>query len=105
MSAPITSSATLSLTGSRGSGYALVKKYALIALVVLAICTFVSRAVVMRYREMLPVVMVSDAFTPCGWAAVWAPATVILHELWPISDLRQSYQAIIDSEIEVLSDS
>lgn len=81
------------------------KKYALFALVILAICTFVSRAVVLRYGETLPVMMVSDGFTIFGWAAVWAPATVVLHEIWPIRDLKKTYGTIISAEIEVLPES
>jgi hypothetical protein len=78
------------------------KRYAVFALIALAVCTFVSRAVVMRYGELLPVMMIADGFTIFGWAAVWAPATVLLHELWPIRDLRRTYETIIASEIIVL---
>ena len=80
------------------------KKYAVLALALLAICSFLSQAVVMNFGETLPVKMISDAFTILGWAAVWAPATVLLEELWPIRGMKKTCEAIIAAEIIVRSE-
>lgn len=77
------------------------KKYTVLALVLLAVCSFLSQAGVMNFGETLPVKMVSDELTILGWAAVWAPATVLLEELWPIRNQKKMYEAVIAAEIVV----
>jgi hypothetical protein len=77
------------------------KKCLVIALCVLALSTFVSRAIYMYFDELLPVVMIADGITIVGWVAMWAPASVLVLELWPIREIRRIYERIISMEIVV----
>jgi len=74
------------------------KKTLVLGLVVLALATFVSRAI-LQFGESMPVMMISDGSTIVGWVAMWAPATVILLELWPILETKKLYEKIATSEI------
>jgi hypothetical protein len=77
------------------------KKSLVVGFIILAISTYVSRAVLM-FGEILPLAMISDGATILGWAARWAPATVLLAELWPIRETRHIYDKIVKTEIIVV---
>ena len=44
----------------------------------------------------------ADALLIIGWAAMWEPITVLLYELWPIIQLKHTYEKISTMEIEIL---
>jgi hypothetical protein len=44
----------------------------------------------------------ADALLIIGWAAMWEPITVLLYELWPILQMKKTYEKISTMEIEVL---
>jgi hypothetical protein len=44
----------------------------------------------------------ADALLIIGWAAMWEPITVLLYELWPIIQMKKTYEKISTMEIEVL---
>jgi hypothetical protein len=46
--------------------------------------------------------LVADALLIIGWAAMWEPITVLLYELWPIIQIKKTYEKISTMEIEVL---
>ena len=46
--------------------------------------------------------LVSDALLVIGWAAMWEPVTVLLYELWPILQLKGTYERISKMEIDLL---
>jgi hypothetical protein len=46
--------------------------------------------------------LVADALLIIGWAAMWEPITVLLYELWPIIQMKKTYEKISTMEIEVL---
>jgi hypothetical protein len=73
------------------------KKSLFVGFIILALSTYVSRAILM-FGETLPLAMISDGATICGWAAMWAPATVLLAELWPIRETRHIYDKIVKTE-------
>jgi hypothetical protein len=77
------------------------KKSLVIGLLVLALATFLSRAI-LQFGETLPVMMIADGATICGWVAMWAPATVLLAELWPIRETRRIYEKIVGTEIVIV---
>jgi hypothetical protein len=74
------------------------KKTLIIGICILALATFVSRAI-LQFGETLPVMMISDGSTIIGWVAMWAPATVLLLELWPIRETKKLYEKIATTEI------
>ncbi|MFA6362243.1 hypothetical protein [Methanoregula sp.] len=76
------------------------KKTLVIAIVVLALATYVSHAI-LEFSETLPAQMVSDGASIVGWVAMWAPATVLLLELWPVRETKRLYERIISMEIVV----
>jgi hypothetical protein len=45
----------------------------------------------------------ADALLIIGWAAMWEPITVLLYELWPIIQMKKTYQKISTMEIDILS--
>ncbi|MCK9591694.1 MAG: hypothetical protein M0Q91_06770 [Methanoregula sp.] len=45
----------------------------------------------------------ADALLIIGWAAMWEPITVLLYELWPIIQLKKTYEKISTMEIDILS--
>jgi hypothetical protein len=45
----------------------------------------------------------ADALLIIGWAAMWEPITVLLYELWPIIQLKKTYEKITSMEIDILS--
>lgn len=76
------------------------KKSFIIALVVLALATYVSHAI-LEFSVTLPAQMVSDGFSIVGWVAMWAPATVLLLELWPVRETKRLCERIVSAEIVV----
>ncbi len=45
----------------------------------------------------------ADALLIIGWVAMWEPITVLLYELWPIIQLKKTYEKISIMEIDILS--
>jgi hypothetical protein len=45
----------------------------------------------------------ADALLIIGWVAMWEPITVLLYELWPIIQLKKTYEKITSMEIDILS--
>jgi hypothetical protein len=45
----------------------------------------------------------ADALLIIGWAAMWEPITVLLYELWPIIQMKKTYEKISTMEIDILS--
>ena len=45
----------------------------------------------------------ADALLIIGWVAMWEPVTVLLYELWPIIQLKKTYEKISTMEIDILS--
>jgi hypothetical protein len=71
--------------------------------------TFLAIALVAR-QEVPPIInnllfaqIIADAFLIIGWAAMWEPVTVLLYELWPIIELKHTYEKISTMEIEIIS--
>jgi hypothetical protein len=73
----------------------------LIGLSFLAIA-LVSRQVVFGISNHLVAQVFADALLIIGWAAMWEPITVLLYELWPIIQLKHTYEKISRTEIAVL---
>jgi hypothetical protein len=46
--------------------------------------------------------LIADALLVIGWAAMWEPITVLLYELWPILQLKATYEKISRMEIDIL---
>jgi hypothetical protein len=44
----------------------------------------------------------ADALLIFGWAAMWEPITVLLYELWPIIQLKKTYEKISRMEIDIV---
>jgi hypothetical protein len=44
----------------------------------------------------------ADALLIIGWAAMWEPITVLLYELWPIIQLKKTYEKISTMEIDII---
>jgi len=45
----------------------------------------------------------ADALLIIGWAAMWEPITVLLYELWPIIQMKKTYEKISTMETDILS--
>jgi hypothetical protein len=73
----------------------------LIGLTFLAIALF-ARQEVSHLDNLLFAQIFADALLIIGWAAMWEPITVLLYELWPIIELKHTYQKISTMEIEIL---
>ena len=46
--------------------------------------------------------LLANALLVIGWAAMWEPVTVLLYELWPILQLKATYEKISRMDIEIL---
>jgi len=44
----------------------------------------------------------ADALLIIGWAAMWEPITVLLYELWPIIQLKKTYEKISKMDIDII---
>jgi hypothetical protein len=73
----------------------------LIGLTFLAIA-LISRQIVSGIANHLLAQIFSDALLIIGWAAMWEPITVILYELWPIIQLKHTYEKISRTEIDIV---
>lgn len=47
--------------------------------------------------------LIADALLIFGWAAMWEPITVLLYELWPIIQMKKTYEKISTMDIDILS--
>jgi hypothetical protein len=74
----------------------------LIGLTFLAIA-LIARQVVSGIANHLLAQIFADALLIIGWAAMWEPITVLLYELWPIIQLKQTYEKISRTEIDIVS--
>jgi hypothetical protein len=73
----------------------------LIGLTFLAIALFASQEV-SHMENLLSAQIFADALLIIGWAAMWEPVTVLLYELWPIIQLKHTYEKISTMDIGVL---
>ena len=73
----------------------------MIGLTFLAIA-LISRQVVSGIANHLLAQIFADALLIIGWAAMWEPITVILYELWPIIQLKHTYEKISRTEIDIV---
>jgi len=73
----------------------------LIGLSFLAIALF-ARQEVSHMASLLYAQIFSDALLIIGWAAMWEPITVLLYELWPIIEMKRTYEKISRTEIDIL---
>jgi hypothetical protein len=73
----------------------------LIGLTFLAIALF-ARQEISLMNNLLFAQIFADALLIIGWAAMWEPITVLLYELWPIIELKHTYEKISTTEIEIL---
>ncbi len=62
----------------------------------------VARQLVSSMNNHLVAQILSDAFLIIGWAAMWEPVTVLLYELWPIIQLKKTYEKISRMEIAII---
>ncbi|MGA2917563.1 hypothetical protein [Methanoregula sp.] len=61
-----------------------------------------ARAYVSSFGDSLIPQIFADALLVIGWAAMWEPVTVLLYELWPILQLKATYERISRMEIDIL---
>jgi hypothetical protein len=73
----------------------------LIGLSFLAVALVASREV-SNMENLLLAHVFADALLIIGWVAMWEPITVLLYELWPIIQLKHTYEKISTMEIAVL---
>ncbi len=73
----------------------------LIGLTFLAIALF-ARQEVSQIENLLFPQIFADALLIIGWAAMWEPVTILLYELWPIIEMKHTFQKISTTEIEIL---
>jgi len=62
----------------------------------------VARQYVSTLENHIVAQLFADALLIIGWAAMWEPITVLLYELWPIIQMKKTYEKISTLEIEVL---
>jgi hypothetical protein len=62
----------------------------------------VARQYVSTLENHIVAQLFADALLIIGWAAMWEPITVLLYELWPILQMKKTYEKISTMEIEVL---
>jgi hypothetical protein len=74
----------------------------LIGLSFLAIA-LIARQLVSGIANHLLAQIFADALLIIGWAAMWEPITVLLYELWPIIQLKHTYEKISKTEIDILA--
>jgi hypothetical protein len=73
----------------------------LIGLTFLSIA-LISRQLVSTLDNHLIAQIFADALLIIGWAAMWEPITVLLYELWPIIQLKKTYEKISRMEIDIV---
>ena len=62
----------------------------------------IARQLVSSLENHIIAQLFADALLIIGWAAMWEPITVLLYELWPIIQLKRTYEKISSMEIDVL---
>jgi hypothetical protein len=62
----------------------------------------VARQLVSSMENHLLAQIFADALLIIGWAAMWEPITVLLYELWPIIQLKKTYEKISTMEIDIV---
>jgi hypothetical protein len=62
----------------------------------------VARQYVSTLENHIVAQLFADALLIIGWAAMWEPITVLFYELWPIIQMKKTYEKISTMEIEVL---
>jgi hypothetical protein len=73
----------------------------LIGLSFLAIA-LVARQMVSHISDQFFAQLFADALLIIGWVAMWEPITVLLYELWPIIQLKNTYEKISTMKIDIL---
>ena len=73
----------------------------LIGLSFLAIALF-ARQTISHINNLLYAQIFADALLIIGWAVMWEPITVLLYELWPIIQQKNTYEKISTMDIGVL---
>jgi hypothetical protein len=73
----------------------------LIGLTFLSIA-LVSRQLVARLENHILAQIFADALLIIGWASMWEPVTVILYELWPIIQMKRTYEKISKMDIQII---
>jgi hypothetical protein len=63
----------------------------------------IGRQFVTSLNNHLLALILADALLIIGWVAMWEPITVLLYELWPIIQLKKTYEKISTMEIDILS--
>jgi hypothetical protein len=63
----------------------------------------VARQLVSSLNNHIIAQLIADALLIFGWAAMWEPITVLLYELWPIIQMKKTYEKISTTEIDILS--
>ena len=61
-----------------------------------------ARQLVSSLENHLLAQLFADALLIIGWAAMWEPITVLLYELWPIIQLKKTYEKISRMEIDIV---
>ncbi|WP_321507104.1 hypothetical protein [uncultured Methanoregula sp.] len=72
----------------------------LIGLGFLAIALFV-RFLISSYSSQLIAQLLADTMLIIGWAAMWEPVTILLYELWPVIQLKKTYERISNMALEI----
>lgn len=72
-----------------------------IGLTFLAIA-LIARQLVSHLSNLIFAQLFADALLIIGWAAMWEPITVLLYELWPIIQVKKTYEKISTMEIVIL---
>jgi hypothetical protein len=62
----------------------------------------IARQLVSSLENHILAQLFADALLIMGWAAMWEPITVLLYELWPIIQLKKTYDKISRMEIDVV---
>jgi hypothetical protein len=63
----------------------------------------IARQIVSSLDNHLLALIIADALLIIGWVAMWEPITVLLYQLWPIVQLKKTYEKISTMEIDILS--
>ncbi|HUT37762.1 MAG TPA: hypothetical protein VMW77_00470 [Methanoregula sp.] len=74
----------------------------LIGLIFLMIA-LLARQLVSSLENYIIAQLFADALLIIGWAAMWEPITVLLYQLWPIIQMKKTYEKISTMEIDILS--
>ena len=73
----------------------------IIGLTFLAVA-LVARQMVSHASTLFLTQFFADALLIIGWVAMWEPITVLLYQLWPITQTKKIYEKLSTIEIDVL---